>query len=150
MIRPATKEDLPGIWELIRELAIYENAPHEFVITLAQLRKDFDDKQFISFVAEKDHEIVGMALAYNMYSTWKGVSLYLEDIVVREAHRRSGIGSQLFEAVAKHAKESNAGKMVWQVLDWNTPAIEFYKKYHANFDAEWKTCRFNREQIEGF
>ncbi len=150
MIRPATKEDLSGIWELIRELAIYENAPHEFVITLDQLRKDFDDKQFFAFVAEKDNQIVGMALGYNMYSTWKGVSLYLEDIVVREAYRRSGIGSQLFEAVARYAKETNAGKMVWQVLDWNTPAIEFYKKYNANFDEEWKTCRFSREQIEGF
>jgi len=150
MIRQATKEDLSGIWELIRELAIYENAPHEFVITIEQLSKDFADNQFFAFVAEKENEIVGMALGYNMYSTWKGLSLYLEDIVVREAHRRSGIGSQLFEAVTRYAKESKAGKMVWQVLDWNTLAIDFYKKYNANFDEEWKTCRFSREQIEGF
>jgi len=150
MIRQATKEDLPGIWELIRELAIYENAPHEFVISLEQLTNDFADNQFFAFVAEKNAAIVGMALGYNMYSTWKGLSLYLEDIVVREAYRRAGIGSQLFEAVSRYAKESNAGKMVWQVLDWNTPAIEFYKKYNANFDEEWLTCRFSREQIEKF
>ena len=150
MVRPAKHEDLQGIWELIRELAIYEKAPHEFVITLDQLHKDFADRQFFAFVAEKDKEIVGMALGYNMYSTWKGVSIYLEDIVVREAHRRSGIGSELFEAVAQYAKETNAGKMVWQVLNWNTPAIEFYKKYNANFDEEWKTCRFSREQLERF
>ena len=149
-IRPATANDIPGIWELIRELAIYEKAPHEFVITLEQLAKDFADKQFFAFVAEKDNEIVGMALGYNMYSTWKGLSVYLEDIVVREANRRSGIGSKLFEAVAQYARETNAGKMVWQVLDWNVPAVEFYKKYNANFDEEWKTCRFSREQLEGF
>ena len=138
------------IWNLIYELAVYENAPEECVITVPQLQDDFKNRHFFAYMATIGDETAGMALGYQMYSTWKGMSMYLEDIVVKEKYRRSGIGGLLFEQVIAHAKEKNAGKLVWQVLDWNTSAIEFYKKYDTVFDKEWLTCKLTKEQIEGF
>jgi len=124
---------------LIRELALYEKAPNEVVATEQTLLSHGFGKNplFVSWVAELDGHIVGMALCYIRYSTWKGPVLYLEDLVVTESHRSKGIGKLLFETCLDYAKTQGYPRMIWQVLDWNQPAIEFYNQYQASFDAQW-------------
>ena len=124
---------------LIHELALYEKARNEVVASEATLLKyGFGENPlFVSWVAELDGHIVGMALCYIRYSTWKGPILYLEDLVVTESHRSKGIGKLLFEKCLDYAKTQGYPRMIWQVLDWNQPAIEFYKQYQASFDAKW-------------
>lgn len=124
---------------LIHELAVFEKAPHEVVATeQTLLEHGFQaNPLFVSWVAEQQGAIVGMALCYIRYSTWKGPVLYLEDLIVTEPFRGKGIGKALFEVCVHHAREKQYRKMVWQVLDWNTPAIDFYKGYGANMDPEW-------------
>lgn len=151
-IRKAIKKDIPVIIDLIKELALYEKAPQEVTITAKQLEEDgFGEAPlFWILLAENEDEVLGMSFYYIRYSTWKGKCLYLEDIVVKEAHRRGGIGKKLFDATVAEAKEMNAALMCWQVLDWNAPAIAFYKKYNANFDDEWLNCKMTAEQIKNY
>lgn len=136
-IRPATEEDLPAIHQLVLELAEYEKAAHEFTASLEDYRKDFREGVFEALVAEAREEIAGMALYYMTYSTWKGKMLYLEDFVVRENHRRKGIGDALFDAFLDTAKARGCRLVKWQVLDWNEPAIQFYRKKSATIEQEW-------------
>lgn len=159
-IRVAKKEDCARLLELINELALYEKAPEEVTVTLAQ----FIDAGFgnnpvwKAFVAELpsplgetfDGEIVGFALFYTRYSTWKGCRLYLEDFIVTEAYRGKGIGKMLFEKVMEETKNGNYSGMVWQVLDWNEPALNFYNKYAARIEEGWLNASFSKEQIDGF
>ena len=142
MIREVRKEDLPAALGLVRELAEYENAPQEVTNTVEAMTEDGFGKKpvFGFFVAEEGELIVGISIYYYRYSTWKGKRLYLEDIVVTESKRGTGIGKQLFDATVQKAKESKCTGMNWQVLDWNEPAINFYKKYNASFDEEWINC----------
>lgn len=151
-IRKATKEDLPVILTLIKELAEYEKAPDEVTLTLTELEEDGfgESPLYEAFVAEKDDKmIVGMAFFYFAYSTWKGKCLYLEDIIISVNYRRQGIGTQLFDAVLKKAKNVGAKRLMWQVLEWNTPAIEFYRtKYGADISEEWLNGRLTNHQIE--
>lgn len=151
-IRKGTKEDLPQLLELIHELAIYEKAPDEVEITLEQLQQDgFGEKSVYEFfVAEEKDLIVGIALYYFRYSTWKGKAVYLEDLVVRESERGKGYGQLLLDAIIKEAKRTNSRQVRWQVLDWNEPAINFYKKLGADLDGEWINCTLNAEQIENY
>lgn len=151
-IRKGTRQDLPQVYELIKELALYERAPQEVTNTLAEMEQDgFGERPvFEFFVAEEEGRIVGLALYYTAYSTWKGRMLYLEDLVVTESRRRSGIGKKLFEAVAREAHKTKARRMAWQVLDWNEPAISFYKKINASLDGEWINCRLTSEQINQY
>ncbi|MOA15268.1 N-acyltransferase YncA [compost metagenome] len=141
-IREARKTDCPRLLELIKELAVYEKAPDAVTVTL----EHFEETGFGSnpvwkaFVAEKDGLIAGFALYYVRYSTWKGARMYLEDILVTEEMRGKGIGKLLFDRLIEEAKEKKFNGMVWQVLEWNEPAINFYKKYAANFDPEWINC----------
>jgi len=136
-IRLAEKADLPAIYALVKELALYEKAPESVTATLIDYEKDFDDKIFESIVAEINGEIVGMALYYMAYSTWRGRMLYLEDFVVKESVRKAGIGKLLFDRVLEIAREKRAILLKWQVLDWNEPALNFYKKYDAIIEDEW-------------
>ncbi|TXB67170.1 GNAT family N-acetyltransferase [Vicingus serpentipes] len=138
-IRKATQEDLPEVLALVTELAVYEKAGHEVTITLEELEKDGfgETPLYWIILAENDNGILGMSFYYIRYSTWKGRCLYLEDIVVKEEHRGQKIGKVLFEETIKAAKEMNAKLMTWQVLDWNEPAINFYKKFNAELDGEW-------------
>jgi ribosomal protein S18 acetylase RimI-like enzyme len=124
---------------LIHELALFEKAPNEVIATEETLLKyGFGENPlFISWVAEMQGNVVGMALCYIRYSTWKGPVLYLEDLVVTENARGMGIGKALFEQCIDYAKNQNYSRMVWQVLDWNEPAIEFYRRYQASFESEW-------------
>ncbi|MBT4727002.1 MAG: GNAT family N-acetyltransferase [Bacteroidetes bacterium] len=154
IIRKANKADLPEVLNLIKELALYEKAPDEVTITIEELEKDgFGDQPMYEVIlAESDEEeIIGMSFYYYAYSTWKGKCLYLEDIIVKEEFRGKGIGKQLFDATVLKAKEVKAKRMMWQVLDWNTPAIEFYKqKYKAEISSEWLNGRLTEEQIQNF
>lgn len=150
VIRNGRIEDCAATLDLIKELALYEKAPQEVAISIEELENDgFGDKPIYELiVAEKRDHIVGIALIYEKYSTWKGRSIYLEDLIVTESERGSGIGKALFEEVIKRAKERNSGRMEWQVLDWNKPAIDFYKSYGAELDGEWFNGRFRREQLQ--
>ena len=142
VIRRAVRVDCPGLLELIHELARYEKAPQEVTVT----PEHFAESGFGSspvwwaFVGEADGNIEGFALYYVRYSTWKGQRMYLEDLVVAEAMRGKGIGTFLFERLLEECRERGFNGMVWQVLDWNEPAINFYKKYNAQFDAGWVNC----------
>lgn len=151
-IRKANQGDVPHILQLIRELAEYEKAPNEVVVTEEILLRDGFGIHplFHCYVAETaDGRIPGMALYYIKYSTWKGPCVFLEDIIVSQSERRSGIGKLLFDRVLADAKERGALRMEWQVLDWNTPAIKFYEKYQPEILHEWMNFRLSGEQILG-
>ena len=151
-IREGRKSDLPRVLELIKELADFEKASHEVSNTVARLEEDgFGvNPVFGCFVAEEKQKIYGIALYYYRYSTWKGKRLYLEDIVVTHEKRGIGIGKLLFEATMKKALSEKCTGMMWQVLDWNSSAIDFYKRYHTRFDHEWINCHLETEQIKAF
>lgn len=142
-IREARKGDEEAIHGLISELALYEKAPDEVTNTVEKLAVDlFVDKVCEALVVENDaQQVVGFALHYESYSTWKGRCLYLEDFYIQPEFRRGGIGSRLFTRVVEIAKERGVKRMDWQVLDWNEPAIEFYKKHQAVLDPEWMNGR---------
>lgn len=144
-IRRAAKEDCPRLLELVKELAVYEKAPNEVTVTLAHFEESgFGEKPvWWAFVAESDGLILGFALYYIRYSTWKGQAMYLEDIIVTEKMRGKKIGTLLFDRLIEEAKEKNFNRIIWQVLEWNEPAINFYKKYNASFDPEWINCSIN-------
>ncbi len=148
-IRIATAADCPVLLELIHELALYEKAPEEVTVTLEEfIAAGFGDKPvWKAFVAEVSGKVVGFALYYIRYSTWKGCRLYLEDFIVTEAYRGKGIGKLLFETVMQEAKDEGFNGMSWQVLDWNEPAINFYNKYNAYLEAGWLNASFSTEQI---
>ncbi len=141
-IRRAKKEDCPRLLELIKELAIFERAPDEVSVSLSHFEESGFGKNPVwwSFVAEDVEGIQGFALYYIRYSTWKGQAMYLEDILVTEKMRGKGIGKLLFERLFEEAREKGLPRIVWQVLEWNEPAINFYKKYNVSFDAEWVNC----------
>ncbi|MBX2899478.1 MAG: GNAT family N-acetyltransferase [Cyclobacteriaceae bacterium] len=148
-IRIGTKADLPRVFELIVELAVFEKAPHEVTNSVKQMELDGfgANPLFGFFVAEDTAGIHGLALYYYRYSTWKGKRLYLEDIIVTEAMRGRGLGKALFEATMQQALNANCTGMMWQVLDWNKPAITFYEGYGARLDSEWINCHLEAEQI---
>jgi GNAT superfamily N-acetyltransferase len=141
-IRRAVKDDCARLLELIQELATYERAPDEVTVTLDHFTESGFGKQPVwwAFVAEVDEVIVGFALYYIRYSTWKGQAMYLEDILITNAMRGKGIGKLLFDRLINEAKEKKFNRIIWQVLDWNEPAINFYRKYNADFDASWVNC----------
>ena len=145
LIRKAEKSDMPAVLSLVKELADYERAPQEVVVTVADLERDGfgEHPLFFCFVAERAGKIAGMALYYLNYSTWKGPCVFLEDIIVTQSERQSGIGKLLFEAVLNAAKERGARRMSWQVLDWNEPAIQFYKRYQPEVLGEWLNYRLS-------
>jgi GNAT superfamily N-acetyltransferase len=148
-IRTGEPKDVGSVMNLIRQLAIFERAEKEVEITETILLKDgFGEKPlFEFFVAELDSAVVGLALYYTKYSTWKGACIYLEDLIVDENHRNLGIGQVLFDAVKHIAKQRNAGRMEWQVLDWNENAIRFYQKQNAVLDDEWLNGKLTREMM---
>ncbi|MCC9168474.1 GNAT family N-acetyltransferase [Pontibacter harenae] len=151
-IRKGTEADIEQVHALVQELAIFERAPQEVTNTVEDMLRDGfgENPIFKFFVADSDEGIVGLALYYTAYSTWKGKTTYLEDLVVTERLRRTGIGRMLFNAVAKEAKEVGAKRFAWQVLEWNEPAIAFYKKIGATLDGEWFNCRMTEEQLQSY
>ena len=151
-IRKGTIEDLPKVLALIKELATYERQPDAVTNTLEDMIEDgFGNNPVYGLtVAELDGKVVGMAIYYTKYSTWKGKGIYLDDILITESQRGKGIGKILFEAVIKVAKESNAKGLWWQVLDWNEPAINFYNKFNAELDGEWINGKLSKEQLKNY
>lgn len=139
---------MPAVLELVRELAHYEKAPHEVTVSINELVEDgFTHNLFSCIVAELESEIVGMAFYYPRYSTWKGRTIHLEDFIVKEAFRGRGIGQMLFDKVVVEAKKFGAKRLEWHVLDWNEPAINFYKKIDANLDDDWMLGKLTEDQI---
>ncbi len=140
-IRQATGKDFEAVLGLIKELALFEKAPEKVTNTVEQMQEEKDFFEIL--VAEKsDGEIVGFALFYPVYYTWVGKSLYLDDLYVKEKYRGNGIGKALLDAVLNKAREMNAKRVRWQVLSWNKPAIEFYKKLGVELDDEWINCDY--------
>jgi GNAT superfamily N-acetyltransferase len=148
-IRIAKKDDCARLLDLIHELALFERAPEEVTVSL----QEFEEAGFgikpvwKAYVANMDGLIVGFALYYIRYSTWKGQRLYLEDLIVTEPFRGKGIGKLLFDRLIQETQELGFSGMVWQVLDWNEPAIKFYKKYEANIETGWLNAALSKEQI---
>ena len=148
-IRKALKEDMVAVHALITELAVYEKEPNAVLISAEELKQHgFSEHLFDCFVAEHETSgIVGMALFYSRYSTWKGPTLHLEDLYVKQEFRKGGLGKELFDTVVSEAVKQNVGRMEWTVLEWNEPALNFYKKYNATLDPEWHLGTLTREQL---
>jgi GNAT superfamily N-acetyltransferase len=151
-IRPGTRSDLPDVLRLVHELADFEKAPDAVTNSVEAMERDgFGTEPVFKFhVAELDGKIVGVALYFVKYSTWKGKGLYLDDLFVSEKYRSRGIGKKLFDAFMEEAKSIGAKQVHWQVLDWNTPAIEFYTKLGSSIEAEWWDCKMTEEQIHKY
>ncbi len=149
-IRDARTEDMSQILNLIKELAIYENEPEAVSISLNELKSDFINGNFQCFVAVEENYVVGMALFYNRYSTWKGKTIHLEDLIVTETHRQKGIGKALLDKLVELAKRENLRRVEWNVLDWNTPAIEFYKSVGANILKDWYLAQLDENGIKQY
>lgn len=151
-LRAAQKEDCPRLMELIHELALFERAPQEVTVTLDEfVEAGFGSKPvWKAFVAEADGLIIGMALYYIRYSTWKGQRLYLEDLIITEDWRSKGAGKMLFNRIVQEAHDMGFNGMTWQVLDWNEPAIKFYNQYEAGIEAGWLNAALSKDQLAAF
>ncbi len=151
-IRKGNINDMTAVLELIKELAHFENEPDAVVISVQDLERDgFSSAPlFNTFVAEVDNNIVGVALYYYRYSTWKGKTIHLEDLVVREKMRGTGCGSALYKEVIKQGKADNVRRIEWNVLDWNKPAIDFYKKSGAKVLDDWLVAQMDEIGIDNF
>ena len=151
-IRKGRKEDMPAVLDLIRELATYEKEPDAVVVTVADLERDGfqENPLFHTFVAEVEGQIVGMALYYYRYSTWKGRTIHLEDLIVKEKMRGSGLGFDLYVEIIAQGKKDGVRRIEWAVLDWNTPAINFYKKSGAKVLDDWRVVQMDENGMENF
>jgi len=151
-IRLGTKTDMKSVHELIVELAIYEKEPHAVELTVQDLEIDGYGKQpkFICFVAEMDNTIVGTALIYNRYSTWKGQVLHLEDLIVKKRFRGRGLGSGLLDEVVKYGNKIRVKRISWDVLDWNESAIAFYEKKGADVKRDWDVVHLDENGINNY
>lgn len=152
LVRKGRIEDMPAVLELINELAVFENEPDTVVVTVAELERDgFGvNPSFYTFVAEEAGEIIGMALFYYRYSTWKGKTIHLEDLIVKQEKRGTGAGSALYKEVIKFAKQHGVRRAEWAVLNWNTHAIQFYERSGATIFQDWLTVQMNEEGITKF
>ena len=151
-IRPAVSEDMSEVLRLIKELAHFEKDPDAVEVSIEDLVRDGfgNDKCFHCFVAEVGAKIVGMALVYDRYSTWKGKVLHLEDLIISEAMRGSGLGTALLDEVVKYGKYLGVKRISWEVLDWNEPAIRFYENKGANVMRDWDVVQLNEQGIENY
>ena len=152
IIRIATKNDMPSVLELIKELAVFEKEPEAVVVTAEDLVRDgfSENPLFECFVAEEKNEIIGMALYYYRFSTWKGKTIHLEDLIVKEDKRGTGAGFALYTEIIKKGKAENVRRIEWNVLDWNTPAINFYEKSGANVLDDWRVVHMDENGINKF
>jgi GNAT superfamily N-acetyltransferase len=151
-IRKGEKEDMQGVLALIKELAVFEKEPDAVLITEDDLVRDGfgANPLFQVFVAEVDNDIVGIALFYYRYSTWKGKTIHLEDLVVKDSMRGTGLGYALYSEIIKQAKKDKVRRIDWNVLDWNTPAIDFYEKSGAKVLDEWRVAQMDEAAINYF
>lgn len=152
LIREARKEDMPAVLQLIKELADFEKEPHEVEVNVAELEEAGFGKQpqFHCFLAEINGEVVGMALTYLRFSTWKGKVVHLEDLIVKESLRNTGIGTALYRKVMEYAQALGVKRVNWEVLDWNKPAIQFYEKSGATIMESWRPVHMRKEALEKY
>jgi GNAT superfamily N-acetyltransferase len=152
IIRKGEKKDMKAVLELIQELATFEKEPNAVVVTVADLERDGfgDNPMFYTFVAEFDGDVVGVALYYYRYSTWKGRTIHLEDLIVKEKMRGSGLGFALYAEIIAQANRDKVRRIEWNVLDWNTPAIDFYSKSGAKVLADWRVVHMDENGINEF
>lgn len=152
IIRKATIGDMPSVLELIQELATFENEPDAVDVTVDDLIRDGfgDNPLFHVFVAEVSNEIIGMALYYYRYSTWKGKTIHLEDLIVKEEKRGTGAGFALYTEIMKQGKKDHVRRIEWNVLDWNTPAIDFYNKSGAKILNDWRVVQMDEAGMNHF
>jgi GNAT superfamily N-acetyltransferase len=151
-IRKGTIDDMPAVLGLIKELATFEKEPNAVVVTVADLERDGfgESPLFHTFIAEENEEIVGMALYYYRYSTWKGKTIHLEDLIVKEEKRGGGLGFKLYSEVIAQGKCDGVRRIEWNVLDWNAPAIEFYEKSGAKVFKDWLVAQMDEKGIDAF
>ncbi|MEP6804158.1 MAG: GNAT family N-acetyltransferase [Flavobacterium sp.] len=151
-IRKGNPEDMESVLGLIQELAIFEKEPEAVVITVDDLVRDGfgENPLFHVFVAEVEQEIVGIALYYYRYSTWKGKTIHLEDLIVKDKMRGTGLGSALYTAIMKQGKKDNVRRVEWNVLDWNTPAVKFYENSGAKILEEWRVVQMDEKGINSY
>lgn len=151
-IRNAKKNDMPRVLELIKELALFEKEPEAVEVTVEDLHKDGygDNPRFHCFVAEVNSKVEGIALVYNRYSTWKGKAIHLEDLIVSEAMRGTGMGTALLDEVIIYAHRLGVKRVNWEVLDWNEPAIDFYEKKGAKVMRDWDVVQMSEEGIKNY
>jgi GNAT superfamily N-acetyltransferase len=151
-IRKGRKQDMPAVLDLIKELATFEKEPDAVVVTVADLERDGfgSTPLFQTFIAEVEDEIVGMALYYYRYSTWKGKTIHLEDLIVKEKMRGTGLGFALYKEIIAQGKKDNVRRIEWNVLDWNTPAIDFYEKSGAKVLKDWYVVQMDEAGIDNF
>ena len=152
VIRKANIEDMPQVFALIKQLAVFEKEPDAVIISSEDLQKDGFGKNpaFFCFVAEKNNKIEGIALGFNRYSTWKGKILHLEDLIVNQSMRGSGMGTALLDEVIKYGYELGVKRINWEVLDWNEPAIDFYKQKGANIMDDWRVVHLTEQGIKDY
>ena len=152
IVREAIKNDMPQVLELIKELAIFENEPNAVEVTVTDLEREGfgENPLFTCFVAVLDDEIVGAALVYFRFSTWKGRTLHLEDLIVKEAHRSKGIGEALYKQVMKFAYDRGLKRVAWDVLDWNKGAIKFYERSGANIVKDWRVVHMDEKSLKNY
>ncbi|GGC89910.1 N-acetyltransferase [Flavobacterium lutivivi] len=152
IIRKGEKNDMKAVLDLIRELAVFEKEPDAVVVTVEDLERDgfSENPLFHTFVAKINNEIVGVALYYYRYSTWKGKTIHLEDLIVKEKMRGSGIGFALYSKIIEQGKKDKVRRIEWAVLDWNTPAIDFYKKSGAKVLDDWRVAQMDENGINEF
>ena len=151
-IRKGEKEDMQSVFNLITELAVFEKLPNEVAITVDDLIRDgfSNEPKFKTFVAEENNIIVGMALFYERYSTWKGKAIHLEDLMVTESKRGIGAGKALYLAVLKYAFDNNFNRVAWEVLDWNKNAIAFYESTGAEILEGWQVVHMKANKLKQF
>lgn len=152
LIRNGTKQDAQAILDLITELAVFEKEPDALEITVADIEKDgfSENPRFKIFVAEENENIIGIALFYERYSTWKGKTIHLEDLIVTQSKRKLGVGKALYTAVLNYAYKHNYNRVAWEVLDWNTNAIDFYKSTGATYLNDWSVVQMNKQNLAKF
>jgi len=152
ILRKGTPSDMPSVLELIKELAVFEKEPEAVVVTVDDLIRDgfAENPLFHTFVAEVENQIIGIALYYYRYSTWKGKTIHLEDLIVKEDKRGTGAGFALYSEIIAQGKRDNVRRIEWNVLDWNTSAIEFYKKSGAKILDDWRVVQMDENAINKF
>jgi GNAT superfamily N-acetyltransferase len=152
IIRKGVAADMSSVLELIKELAVFEKEPEAVVVTVDDLIRDgfAENPLFHTFVAEVENQIIGIALYYYRYSTWKGKTIHLEDLIVKEDKRGTGAGFALYSEIIAQGKRDNVRRIEWNVLDWNTSAIEFYKKSGAKILADWDVVQMDENGIDNF